>query len=73
MGQSTDHLNPKMKWLNKKMTTVYIFTHVEIVNKLRTYTKRVEASGLGKTRIYYLDNDGGEKLKVCKNVFKKVF
>lgn len=54
------------------LKSAYLFSLVEVVNKLRTYTNRNGASRREKTRIYFLQNDAGDKIKVCKNFFKKV-
>ncbi|CAH1113913.1 unnamed protein product [Psylliodes chrysocephalus] len=45
---------------------------VEVVNKLRCYKKNANPSRRSNTRLYYLTNENGEKVKICKEFCKKI-
>ncbi|CAG9773480.1 unnamed protein product [Ceutorhynchus assimilis] len=52
------------------LQTAYIFGQIKVIKKTRVYTENPE-SRRQFTRIYYLPNENGLDVKVCKDFFKK--
>lgn len=54
------------------LKSAYLFSLIDVLDKSRTYTKSQRPPKREKTRAYYLQNETGLKIKVCKDFFKKV-
>ena len=54
------------------LKSAFLFALVDVVNKSRVYSKKSNEPRRHKTRIFYLQNKDGNKMKVCKTFFKGV-